>query len=655
MRLPQYWPSLITSALVVSLGAVIYGSYHSIRELMLMGIQDNAFLEVRYQSSKIDQWLALQQTKVRTLAERPEVKSLDWSKMDSVLETEVKRFSDDFHHAFFVRPDGSYYFTGIGFVKNKNLSDRPYFQTAIAGKVAISDPLISRASGITKINVVAPVLRERPPHQSSDKNKFETIQFDGVLAAGVKIDRLQETIGQLKYGPSSYAFILNSEGKVVAHPDSDLIFNQDKPKLPSPDYIDKLGVTAIAKRLVRAEAGVDPITVDGDRQYIVHLPLRHTDWFVALVIPEENIDSQLRPLDAIALLTGIGSSILIIALGLQQQQVLRGRRALQAKQKVIEAANHTLEERVIARTTELSDTLQTLKKTQAQLVQNEKMSALGQVMAGLAHEINNPVNFIYGNLSYLKEYVESLLEAVNAYETDGKLSEVDKEQLELDFIQSDCPKLLQSMRLGAERIQEILDGLRVFSRSDEAPVKSVDLHQCIDSTLTLLKHRLDKNPVGPKIEIDRQYHASLTVECYAGQLNQVFMNLLSNAIDSVQQRYDEQDSRQDPIDPGYITITTQIQQVPQPSIVRVKISDNGVGMASETAAKIFDPFFTTKPVGKGTGLGLAIAYSVVVEKHGGTLSCQSQTDQGAEFYIEIPLTQTDHKAQMSKDDLFQFL
>ena len=293
MRLPKLLPSAITGIIVVSLGVILGVSYYSIRELVLEGIRYSALLEVRYQSSKIDQWLALQKSAVMTLANRPEVKSTSWSQMGSVLELEMERLSDEFHHAFFVQPDGRYYFTNIGLVANKNLSDRSFFQRAIAGQIVVSDPLISRATGIPKINIAVPVSRGsggRP---------------DGVLAAGVKIDRLQDTISQLKYGPESYAFAVNADGKIIAHPDSSLMFNRDRPQSPLDPKVDVISDMAIAQTVLQGEAGVDLVTLDGSAQYIAHFPLSNTAWFVALVIPRKNIDSQLRPLDVIAFLSGI--------------------------------------------------------------------------------------------------------------------------------------------------------------------------------------------------------------------------------------------------------------------------------------------------------------------------------------------------------------
>ncbi|HEY9850991.1 MAG TPA: AAA family ATPase [Leptolyngbyaceae cyanobacterium] len=324
----------------------------------------------------------------------------------------------------------------------------------------------------------------------------------------------------------------------------------------------------------------------------------------------------------------------------------------------LEDYNQTLEQKVEARTLELQEknrllkeqaiqleqALKELQATQTQLIQTEKMSSLGQMVAGVAHEINNPINFIYGNLSHASEYFQDLLKLLNFYKQHSydEISNVQElaENIDLDFIVSDFPRLLNSMRLGAERIRQIVLSLRNFSRLDEAEMKSVDIHEGIDSTLLLLQNRLKSKPEHPGIEIVKEYGQLPVVECYPSFLNQVFMNILSNAIDAVEESLKiysvEQVKGKEFLTKtkGKISIRTSVLNSQK---VEIRIADNGLGMTEEVSRRVFDPFFTTKPVGSGTGLGLAISYQVVVEKHQGNLICSSALGQGTEFLIQIPI------------------
>ncbi|MBL1176993.1 ATP-binding protein [Pantanalinema sp. GBBB05] len=287
---------------------------------------------------------------------------------------------------------------------------------------------------------------------------------------------------------------------------------------------------------------------------------------------------------------------------------------------------------------QLKDALTQLKTSQLQLIQTEKMSSLGQLVAGVAHEINNPVNFIHGNLTHANEYIQDLLGLIELYQRyyPQPHSEIQAEiaAIDLDFLTTDLSKLLRSMRIGTDRIREIVLSLRNFSRLDESEVKDVDIHEGIDSTLTILHNRLKAKAEHPEIEVIREYGQLPRVECYAGQLNQVFMNLLSNAIDALDEWATKQPYQDLVANPARIYIRTE--PLNQHWIV-IRIADNGAGMTEAVRAKLFDPFFTTKPVGRGTGLGLSISHQIVTEKHGGKLYCQSQLGQGSEFTIELPI------------------
>ncbi|MEM8637839.1 MAG: PAS domain-containing protein [Cyanobacteria bacterium P01_G01_bin.54] len=289
------------------------------------------------------------------------------------------------------------------------------------------------------------------------------------------------------------------------------------------------------------------------------------------------------------------------------------------------------------KTNELEQTLAELQRTQLQLVQTEKLSSLGQMVAGVAHEINNPVGFIHGNIAHAVNYVDDLLGLIELFRqemTDPPLIIQDRiEEIDLDFLQQDFRELIQSMRVGTDRIREIVKSLRNFSRLDEAAVKAVDLHEGIDSTLTILQTRLRAQDWRPEIQVRKDYGELPRIECYAGQLNQVFMNIISNGIDALEEHDRTRSLEQMRAMPSQIQVTTRALG----QAVEVQIQDNGPGMAAETCERLFDPFFTTKPVGKGTGLGLSISYQIVTETHGGNLSCVSESGAGATFIITLPL------------------
>lgn len=287
---------------------------------------------------------------------------------------------------------------------------------------------------------------------------------------------------------------------------------------------------------------------------------------------------------------------------------------------------------------QLTQTIQELQETQTQLIQTEKMSSLGQLVAGIAHEINNPVNFIHGNLTYVNKYVQELLSFLHLYqqhypEPSTEISER-SEEMEVDFLIEDLAKMLDSMQLGTDRIRQIIQSLLNFSRLDQAEIKAVDIHEGLESTLLILQHRLKATSERPKIAVIKEYGDLPLVECYAGQLNQVFMNIISNAIDILDnpsQSYSDNYN-------GQITLrTAMVEEDNHQTKIAICIADNGPGMPEEVRTRLFEPFFTTKPVGKGTGLGLSISYQIVVDKHGGVLSCNSSPQGGTEFWLELPV------------------
>ncbi|MEQ8540033.1 MAG: response regulator [Coleofasciculus sp. D1-CHI-01] len=332
-------------------------------------------------------------------------------------------------------------------------------------------------------------------------------------------------------------------------------------------------------------------------------------------------------------------------------------------QKELQAKNERLlksQRQEKQRTLELEEALHKLQQTEVQLIQAEKMSSFGKIAAGIAHEINNPVNFIYGNLYHANEYIQELFDLITLY-TQTYTHPTEKinrkiQAIELDFIQSDLPKLLESMQVGAERIRQTVSLLKNFFHLHEAELKFVDINQDINNTLLLLQYHLDAKAGRPRIEVLKTYGNLPLVKCYASELNQVFMNMLTNAIDALEEKYgnlkleddmwsirgDEGEEREfvrSPLTPNQSQIPTieiSTESIDEAKVI-IRIADNGSGMTEEVSQRLFDPFFSTKPVGSGTGLGLTISYQIIVEKHRGQLWVTSEMGKGTEFVIEIPI------------------
>jgi signal transduction histidine kinase len=372
----------------------------------------------------------------------------------------------------------------------------------------------------------------------------------------------------------------------------------------------------------------DPYVLAQQPKSVPCFPILHQGNLFGMIYLENRQATQAFTRDLLKVLSLLSSQI---AISLENATLYQ----------TLQTANVALQDseaRERERAQQLEHSLQELQQTQAQLIQTEKISSLGQLVAGVAHEVNNPVGFIAGNLNHTKQAVEDLIGLINLYREifpqPGARIEAEIETIDLEFLIRDLPQMISSMKLGTDRIKEIMQSLRNYSRVDGTEKQLTDLHKGIDSTLMILSHRLKANPERPAIQVIKEYGELPEVPCFAGQLNQVLMNLIANAIDTLDEASQGKNYKEVESTPNQITIRTSIEN----SHAVVRIQDNGMGMSSEVQQRVFEAFFTTKPEGKGTGLGLPICYQIIHEKHGGQLSLSSTIGQGTEFVIQLPIT-----------------
>ncbi|MBD2449192.1 sensor histidine kinase [Nostoc sp. FACHB-152] len=628
-QLPNLKTPLILIGSTLVIGIVGITSYLVVKELIVQQLQEKALLQVRQGTDEIDQWLAICSTEIQTIANTEVARSLNWAVIQPYLKAEIKH-TDRFFKIAVSLPNGSYYNSEVGKTDTNN-KDRDFIQKALAGQVNISDPFISRTTGIPSVAIAAPI------RQSYDIKSRPIAVLNGSL----KVDRITQVVNKLQYGNGSYAFALNSKGEPIIHPNSALMSTQEK---PAPSFLQSTdsNLATLASRMVNKEQGIELIPIDGTKKYVAYFHLKQANWSIALVIPRENIESQLHALNLLASILG---GLLGIATIIAWRQIQLSQRA-KMQVVLLSQQRKTLQQQA----QELEQTLKELQQTQAQLIQSEKMSSLSQLVAGVAHEINNPVSFIYSNITPANEYLQDLLRLLQLYQHHypQPVPEIqdEVEAIELNFLIEDLPKLLTSMAVGADRIKQIVLSLRNFSRLDEAEIKKVNIHEGIDSTLMFLENRLQATPDYPAIEAIKEYADLPLVECYPGELNQVFINLLTNAIDAIQESFVNRPTHQHQDEEiastslirkkGQIRIQTELNADKQ---IVIRIADNGIGIPKNLQKQVFNPFFTTKPVGKSTGLALSISYQIVTEKHQGKLQFTSTFGKGTEFVMAIPLKQ----------------
>ncbi|MEM6520004.1 MAG: ATP-binding protein [Cyanobacteria bacterium P01_C01_bin.70] len=505
---------------------------------------------------------------------------------------------------------------------------------------------------------------------------YEGDRFSGAFGHDIKLDKLiEQTINNNL--PGAYNVIFSQSGRLIAHPQYIQRIQQSQGQLNIDDLNDN-HLQQIFQLSLATPEGV--IENKEDQEFIAVTQLAGPDWFFATIYPKALLSES--ALDTIKFVFAAGLAALLIEVALLlfvlKNQITNPLNYLTtASQKLADGdfevdlkinrrdelgqlassflqMAHRLqnafrnlqekitekeqaEELILEKNNALEQALTQVQRMQLQTVQNEKMAALGNLVAGVAHEINNPVGFLNGSIDNAKDYMQDLFDYLNVYHNQhppNDLVQENAEDIDLEFLLEDLPKLLDSMQGATDRIQGISNSLRIFSRADAEYKVSANLHEGLDSTLLILKYRLKANDLRPAIEVIQQYGDLPKIDCFPGQLNQVFMNIVANAIDMFDEMAQATTFENLKSNPQKITIQTEIVEK---NSIEIRIADNGKGMSEAVKSRIFDHLFTTKGVGEGTGLGLAIAHQIIVEKHGGTITAESEIDEGTTFVINLPI------------------
>lgn len=500
---------------------------------------------------------------------------------------------------------------------------------------------------------------------------YQGDRFLGILGHDIVLtELLEKTLSDRQPGTTNMLF--RSDGRLIAHPDRMKEIQAAQGQLATGKIADP-HLQRVFQRIKTAPDGINVLDNPQDDEFIAVTQLKGPDWYFVTIYPKSLLAGSAWSSAQFVLISGLSAliiEILLIAAVLRQQIATPLQQLTEASQQwasgnfeirldasrqdelgnlagsfnsmagqlktsfdQLENVNAALADRVA----ELQRTVTVLHQTQAQMVQSEKMSALGNLVAGIAHEINNPIGFLNGSIKNAKEFIQDLLEHLNLYQTHYPTAvaaiQDHAEDIDLEFLTADLPKLLASMTGATDRIKGISTSLRTFSRADAEYKVSANLHEGLDSTLLILKYRLQANEHRPEIKVVRDYGELPPIACFSGQLNQVFMNILANAIDALDEPNQRPHLAEVQAHPNQIIIRTTVEG----ERVRIIIADNGIGMPENVRVRIFDHLFTTKSVGKGTGLGLAIARQIIVEKHDGAIAVASTTGKGTEFIIDLPL------------------